>query len=348
MFYKLLRYGKGLSLVLFILFVFACGTINAAEITLKYAHGSNAFSAGQLVAEIFKQLVEERTDGEIVVETFPGTLTASSEEGMSLLQQGAVDIFGVYTGHIAGFYRDVQFLSLPYLFNNHEHYIAANKSRPIKIILSGIEEETNLKVFGLLSDQNGFAISSIDPIRNIEDAKGMKLRCMQNPLYIDMYSNMGFAPTATDWGELYTSLQTGLVEANDLGVKSNYENHFNEVVECFAITNHCWTQFAIMMNQDSFNGLTPEQQEIVETSMEEAINVTDEYQSFREKVFIEKAKEEGYTVTYPDIEPFKKASQKTYDKWFEMNPHWEEWYEEIQYLDPTVRQTKAYMDSMEE
>jgi len=324
---------------LFVIFSFAAGA--EAKLILKYAHTNNVYDATQLEAEVFKKLVEERTNNEIQIDIFPGTLTSSEEEAMEFMLSGLVDISSISAGHIAGFYPDVQFMQLPYLFNSFDHYIVARQSRPIRELIKGIEEESGLKVLGILSDTNGMAIASKKPIENIEDCKRVKLRCMQNPLFIDTYNAFGFVATPTDWGELYTSLQTGVVDANDLSVKANYDYKFNEVVKSFAITNQMWTQRFTFISPKTWDKLSQEQREIIEMSAKEASNLTDQYQYAKEKVFIEKAKADGFVVTYPDIEKFKDASQKVYDKWFKKYPQWKSWYEDIQYLDPYERETKA-------
>ncbi len=82
--------------------------------------------------------------------------------------------------------------------------------------------------------------------------------------------------------------------------------------------------------------------EIVSDAAKSAIELADAWQYVREEEFIVKAKEEGYTVTYPDTAPFKKASEKVYAKWFEKNPNWKAWYNEIQLLNPEERLPEAY------
>ena len=170
----------------------------------------------------------------------------------------------------------------------------------------------------------------------------MKLRCMQNPLFVDIYKDFGFTVTPTDWGELYTSLQTGLVNANDLGVYCNYIFKLKEVVKSFAILNQMWTQKIIFISPKAWDKLNDNQRDIVADAAKSAIELTDAWQYVREQEFIKKAEKEGYTVTYPDTAPFKKASEKVYAKWFEKNPHWKAWYDEIQLLDPDVALPVAY------
>ncbi len=208
-----------LSVVLVMAMVAIFGILDAeaGKITLKFAHQNNTFDADQLLAETFRDMVEAKSDGAIKVKIFPGTLTTSEEEAIEFLKLGSVHIGATSAGHIAGYYPDVQFLQLPYLFKSMEHYKVARRSGVVNEVLREISKATGLMALGIYSDCNGFAIASTTPITKIEDAKGVKLRCMQNPLFVDIYKEFGFTVTPTDWGELYTSLQTGLVNGCSTG-----------------------------------------------------------------------------------------------------------------------------------
>ncbi|UCF89762.1 MAG: TRAP transporter substrate-binding protein, partial [Desulfobacterales bacterium] len=315
------------------------GVLNAeaGKVALKFDHQNNTFDADQLLAETFKELVEAKTKGDVQVTIFPGTLTNSEEEAIEFLKMGSVDIGATSAGHIAGYYPDIQFLQLPYLFKSMEHYKVARRSGVVNEILREVSQATDLMALGIYSDCNGFAISSTTPINKIEDAKGVKLRCMQNPLFVDIYKDFGFTVTPTDWGELYTSLQTGLVNANDLGVYCNYIFKLKEVVKSFAILNQMWTQKIIFISPKAWAKLDEGQRQIVADAANSAIELTDAWQYVREQEFIKKAEKEGYTVTYPDTSAFKKASENVYTKWFSKYPRWKDWYQEIQLLNPEER-----------
>ncbi|MBW1856440.1 MAG: TRAP transporter substrate-binding protein [Deltaproteobacteria bacterium] len=317
-------------LVMTMVTIFGMLDAEAGKITLKFAHQNNTFDADQLLAETFKDLVEAKTDGEIKIKIFPGTLTNSEEEAIEFLKLGSVQIGATSAGHIAGYYPDVQFLKV------------ARRSGVVNEILRKISKATGLIALGIYSDCNGFAIASTTPITKIEDAKGVKLRCMQNPLFVDIYKEFGFTVTPTDWGELYTSLQTGLVNANDLGVYCNYIFKMKEVVNSYAILNQMWTQKILFLSPKTWNKLDDTQRDIVKDAAESAIELADAWQYVREQEFIEKAKKDGFTITYPDTAPFKKASEKVYSKWFKKNPHWKVWYKDIQLLNPEERLPEAY------
>ena len=326
------------------LLIVACGAVDAdaAKIKMKFSHQNNVYDADQLLAETFKKLIEEQTNGDIQVTIYPGTLTTSEEEAIEFIKSGTLDMDTNSAGHIAGFYEDVQFLQLPYLFKSMAHYQVARQSTVVKQILDELSKATGLIALGIYSDCNGFGIASTKPINSIEDTKGVKLRCMQNPLFIDVYNAFGFTVTPTDWGELYTSLQTGLVNANDLGCYCQYVFKLKEVVNSFAVLNQMWTQKILMISPTTWAKLSDEQKELVKTIANEAIELTDAWQYAREKEYVEIAKKEGLTVTYPDTAPFKKASEKVYEKWFKSHPRWKAWYDEIQYLDPDARFPEAY------
>lgn len=343
--------SKGRVFLIFMLLVLLIGfgavNASAARIRLKYAHQNNVYDADQLCAETFKSIVEAETNGEITVTIYPGTLTTSEEEAMEYMRAGTMDIGANSAGHISGFYKDIQFLQLPYLFKSREHYYVARRSAVLQEILDELGKAVGLVPLGIYSDCNGLAIASTKPIHSLRDARGMKLRSMQNPLFIDMYEAWGFNVTPTDWGELYTAMQTGLVEANDLGAYCQYVFKLAEVAKAMAVTQHCWTQKVIFIAPKTWNRMNSKQKEIVRSAAEQAIELTDQFQYVKEDMALEKAKEQGYTVTYPDLNPFKKASENVYDKWFRRYPHWEKWYEQIQYLDPDARTPKAGMPKIE-
>ncbi len=334
-----------LALIAVFSLFFTFGALNAgaATIEMKFSHQNNVYDADQLLAETFKKLIEEKTNGAIKVTIYPGTLTTSEEEAIEFIKAGTIDMDTNSAGHIAGFYDDIQFLQLPYLFKSPEHYTVARQSDVVKQILEEVGKATGLIALGIYSDCNGFGVASTKPINSFADTKGVKLRCMQNPLFIDIYEAFGFTVTPTDWGELYTSLQTGLVNANDLGCYCQYIFKLKEVVNSFAVLQQMWTQKILMISPKTWEKLSDDQKKLVRDVAAEAIELTDAWQYAREKEYVEVAKKEGMTVTYPDTAPFKKASEKVYEKWFKTHPRWKAWYDEIQYLDPNARMPEAAM-----
>jgi len=315
---------------------------SAGQINLKFGHEDNIYSHCQMQAEVFKKLVEKRSNGEIKVTIYPGgTLTASPEELLEFLRSGAVDISLTATGNVSGFLDDLQFINLPFLFNSPEHLIVGLQSYPMKEIFKEFEEKNGAKVLGLSEDGTGTCITSSRPIRSFADMKGLKIRCMMNPIFVGMYKAFGAEPTPIDWSELYTSLQLGAVEAQDNAPYLSYAHKFFEVQNAVAMTYHYWSGFLFLVSGATWNKLTPEQKEIVETAAIETCNLQIQWAHIKDQQTLEVLKKKGITVTYPDRKPFMEAAVAVREKYFKKYPHWKDWYEQIQMLDPETAKPEA-------
>ena len=327
---------------------FGFATIGAAaKINLKFGHETNINSACQVQAEIFKELVEKRTNGEITVTIYPGgTLTGSPEELLEFLISGTVDISLTATGNVSGFLDDLQFLNLPFLFKNFGHLNAGLESFPVRQILDKFEEKVGVKAVGLSEDGTGTCITSINPIRSFKDMKNFKIRCMMNPIFIDMYKAFGSAPTPIDWSELYTSLKMGAVEGQDNAPFLSYTTKFFEVQNAVAVTQHYWSGFIMLLSKSKLDKLTPKQQQILIQTGRETNIMQIEYCHRMDKITLDKLAKQGKVVTYPDMKPFEKAMPVVYDKWFQKYPHWKAWYEEIQKINPETVSPKAGLPKM--
>jgi len=333
----------GICIAVFMIATFGIALSSLADqINIKFGHEDNIYSHCQMQAEKFKEMVEQRSNGEIKVTIYPGgTLTASPEELLEFLRSGVVDISLTATGNVSGFLDDLQFINLPFLFNSLEHLEVGLVSWPIKQILKEFEEKVGVKALDLSEDGTGTCITSSRPIRSFADMKGLKIRCMMNPIFVDMYKAFGAEPTPIDWSELYTSLQLGAVEAQDNAPYLSYAHKFFEVQNAVAMTRHYWSGFLFLVSKATWNKLTPKQREIIEVAAKESCALQREWAHIKDLQTLEVLKKKGKIVTYPDREPFKEASQSVLEKWFKKYPHWKGWYEQIQALDPETAKPKA-------
>jgi tripartite ATP-independent transporter DctP family solute receptor len=317
-----------------------------AKVQLKFAHENNTSSAIQLQVEIFKHLVEERTKGEVEIAIYPGgTLTSSPEELMEFLREGAVDFSLTSTGNVSGFLADLQFINLPFLFKNPQHLKSGLQSYPVRKILDELEKKVGVKAVGLCEDGTGTCITSKKPINSFADMKGFKIRCMMNPIFIDMYKAFGAAPTPIDWGELYTSLKMNAVEGQDNAPYLSYTTGFFEAQDSVAMTFHYWSGFVFLMSPKKMKSLTLEQRQIIEGAAKETLAFQVEWCHLNDQKVLKALKKQGKTVTHPDMAPFIKASKPVYDKWFAKYPHWKAWFDQIQELNPVGSAPKAGIPS---
>ncbi len=327
---------KGLaSFVMIMGFVCLAVRVEAKPVTLKFAHENNINSAIQLQVEVFKKLVEKRTNGEIKIQIYPGgTLTSSPEELIEFLREGAVDFSLTSTGNVSGFLDDLQFINLPFLFKNYQHLTAGLQSYPVRQILDELEKQIGVKAVGLSEDGTGTCITSKKPIHSFADMKGFKIRCMMNPIFLDMYKAFGAAPTPIDWGELYTALKMNAVEGQDNAPYLSYTTRFFEAQDSVAMTFHYWSGFVFLISPKKMESLTKEQQDIILGAARETLALQVEWSHMNDKKVLNALEKQGKAVTYPDMAPFIKAAQPVYDKWFAKYPQWKVWFDEIQALNP--------------
>ena len=187
---------------------------------------------------------------------------------------------------------------------------------------------------GLCEDGTGTCITSKKPINSFQDMKGFKIRCMMNPIFIDMYKAFGAAPTPIDWGELYTSLKMNAVEGQDNAPYLSYTTGFFEAQDSVAMTFHYWSGFLFLMSPKKLQSLTPEQRQIIEEAARSTLAFQVEWCHLNDQKVLKALKKQGKTVTYPDMAPFIEAAQPVYDKWFAKYPQWKVWFDQIQELNP--------------
>jgi tripartite ATP-independent transporter DctP family solute receptor len=260
---------------------------------------------------------------------------------LEFIREGAVDFSLTSTGNVSGFLEDLQFINLPFLFKNPQHLKPGLQSYPIQKILDNLEKKVGVKAFGFCEDGTGTCITSKEPIESFADMKGFKIRCMMNPIFIDMYKAFGAAPTPIDWGELYTSLKMNAVEGQDNAPYLSYTTGFFEAQDSVAMTFHYWSGFVFLMSPKKWQALTKEQQKIIEATANETLVFQVEWSHLNDQKVLNALEKQGKTVTYPDMAPFIKASKPVYDKWFEKYPHWKAWFDQIQELNPVGSAPKA-------
>ena len=332
--------GVSIILALFIMVNLTC--FAAPKLTLKMGHEQNVRGGTQICAETLQDLIERRTNGEIAIEIYPqGSLSSSPEELLEFLRSGIVDLSISSTGNISGFCTDLQFLDIPFLVNSHEHVQVFAQSLPMMEIYDIFEKEVGVKVLDICETGNGGCITSNGPIRSFEDMKDLKIRCMMNPSFVAIYEAFGASPTPIDWGELYTSLELGAVDAQDNSPYIDWVMGFMEVQDSMAMLRQYWSGGVFLVSKNTWDKLTPEQQSILQISVQEACALERQWIHGKDLEAVEVLESQGKTITYPDKEPFREAAKPLLEKLFNEHPQWRDWYEQVQIINPDTRKPKA-------
>ncbi|AMY70515.1 TRAP dicarboxylate transporter, DctP subunit [Frigidibacter mobilis] len=183
----------------------------ACEITLR---SSDTHPDGYPTVEGVKSMaaeVKEKTDGRICIEVFPSSQLGEEKDTIEQTQFGVIDMVRASFGSFNDIVPVTQLMSLPYLFRSVEHSHAVLDG-PIGEEIGGAFEERDLVALAFYDGGARSFYNSQKPITSIEDLAGMKFRVMQNDVFVDMMDALGANATPMPYGEVYSSIQTGVID----------------------------------------------------------------------------------------------------------------------------------------
>jgi tripartite ATP-independent transporter DctP family solute receptor len=248
-----------------------------AQKTLRLAHlnpDSPFDSHSGAMSAVFKSLVETGTNGSIRVQLFPNGQLGKDDEVIQQVRDGLVQSVISSAGGIAAHYKMVGVFDMPFAFPDIgvAHKVIDMNSEFGQKFSAGLSAQTGLKVLGLLDSGGFFAISnSRRPIQTAEDLSGMRIRTMTLPTHEATIQSLGGQPTPLPWAEVYTALQTGVADGQMNPIPIIAFAKFDEVQKYLSITNHVITPYVWTMNQAFYDSLTPEEQRVVDTAAQVAV-----------------------------------------------------------------------------
>jgi tripartite ATP-independent transporter DctP family solute receptor len=281
----------------------------AGQITLKLAT-SQPPKGGFLgeTPKIFADELEKATKGQVKVQIFhSGSLSSNEAELFQMAQSGAVDFAIGATTYILGWTPRAKVFDLPYLFEGAPHFKKVVQGKVGEVIAKEVENNGVYLITYILPGVRSI-FSTKRAIEKIEDAKGMKIRSMQSPVYIDMFKNMGMLPTALPASELYTSLQTGVVDAGENDAASVVSWGWVDVIKFYSINEHSISCNVMIVNKKKMDSLPADVQKAVREAGKKAENYQLDYIQKALAENLEKIKAKGVKVNViTDRKPFQDA-----------------------------------------
>lgn len=291
--------------------------------TIKLAHVLPPDSNFDVGAQKFKELVGKASDGKIKVEIYAGDMTTDEVEAAEMVRAGNLDMAWTSTGSLSAFVKDLMLLDMPFLFRDTDH---VNK------VLMGPVGENMLKQFdasrikALAFSEDGWReiTNNKRPIKTLADMKGLKLRIMMNDMNADMYKALGAVPTPIPSGEIYSSIQTGLVNGQDNGVYVANSVGYIAIQPHVCMIQHFYSSGVVLASEKFWKALNAEEQKIVKDAAVAAGKYQREWFWNTEMELTKQLeKEKKITVTYPkDRDAWVKAVQPVYADYFKKYPHW--------------------------
>lgn len=284
--------------------------------TITLGHSVAATAPVNLGSLRFKELVEERSDGRITVEVFPAEQIGSEPELMEGLSLGNVQIALVATAVAADVCPELGIFALPYIIEgdtDRDQYeslrnLAASDWNQ-ETIAACAEETGNLVVDNSWWYGNRNLTSNV-AVNTPADLQGLIIRTPPADLHTLAIRAFGAEPLPMPFSEVYSALDTGVIDGQENPISTIYQNAFFEVQDNISLTKHMTQNQALVMNADFFNGMSAEDQELVRTAIDEAGQYQSDLQLTTNEEELEELRTEGMNVVEPDLAAFRAAVEQ--------------------------------------
>ncbi|WP_460119877.1 TRAP transporter substrate-binding protein [Pseudomonas sp. H3_G09] len=286
-----------------------------ADMKLKFADIHPAGYPTVVAEKSMGDTLTKETNGELTFQYFPGGVLGSEKEVIEQMQVGAVQLSRVSLGIVGPVVPDVNVFNMPFIFRDQQH---------MRNVIDGpvgdeiLDKITNSE-FGLVAlawmDGGTRNIYTKKPVRKLEDLKGMKIRVQGNPMFIDMMNAMGGNGIAMDTGEIFSALQTGVIDGAENNPPTLLEHNHFQNAKFYSLTGHLILPEPIVMSKITWEKLTPDQQKMVKTAAKAAQAEERVLWDKKSAASEEKLKAAGVEFIEVDKKPFYDATAPVREKY---------------------------------
>lgn len=270
------------------------------RLTIATEAGDRESPNGLAVKKI-SDIVKEQSDGRITINVFYQDEIGGPQELFDQLVRGNIDLFLGWPQ--TSYDERLGVLQLPYMtLGWDEALVAYGKDGWVSEVVGPILSDIGLEYLGPFPEGFGGIATADTYATNYEDAKGIKLRSQPIFPLPQTIQAMGFQAVPIDWSEVYTSLQTGVVNGDSSNVIFWDYTYFNDLLDYFVHSKHNFSFYTFLMNQDSWNALDEEDRGIISGAVEVVVN--EQFQNARaeDEKWIQKAQEDGMKYIVPSDE----------------------------------------------
>ena len=291
-----------------------CGKEDGDVEVLKLAHGLDTTHPVHKAMVFMAEKVKEKSGGRLRVDIYPSEQLGNERECIEQLQLGALALTKSSSSPMETFVPKMKVLALPYLFRDSEHYWKVLLS-PIGKELLAAGEPVGLKGLCFYDAGARSFYTTKRLINTPADLKGMKIRVQQSPMAIEMIQAMGASATPISWGELYTSLQQGVVDGAENNPPSFDTSMHYETCKYYILDEHTRPPDVLLASTVIWNRLSPEFQKILQEAADESVIYQRKLWAEKVEESMEKFKNAGVIIIRPDKKPFREAVQSMWKEY---------------------------------
>lgn len=259
------------------------------------------------------ELLAKSTNNRLSIKVFHSSQLGEEKDTIQQTQFGVIDMNRINMAPLNNIVPETKVPALPFLFRSVEH---------MHKVMDGPIGEEILKAFdahdlvGLAYYDSGARsfYNSKHPIKSLDDMKGLKLRVQQSDLFIALVQAMGANPTPMPFGEVYSSLQTGVIDGAENNWPSYESTKHFEIAKHYSLTEHSMSPEVLVMSKKTWAKLSPEDQKAIREAAKQSVSKMRELWAAREKQSMDAVKAAGAQITTVDKKPFIDAMAPVYDK----------------------------------
>lgn len=293
---------------------FASTAQAACEITLRSSDTHPAGYPTVAAVEHMGGLLKERSNGRICIEVFPSAQLGEERDTIDQTKFGVIDMNRVSMGPFNNLIEETKVVSLPFIFRGTDHMHRVMDGPIGDEILAAFEPHGFVGLAYFDGGSRSF-YNRTRPIKSIEDMAGLKIRVMQSDVFVDMMTAMGANATPMPFGEVYSGIQTGVIDGAENNWPSYESTGHYEVAGYYTLNQHLIVPEVLVMSKLSFDKLSAEDQALVRQAAKESIPVNRELWAAREAESEAKVRAAGAEVIdVIDKTPFIEAMVPVYQK----------------------------------
>jgi tripartite ATP-independent transporter DctP family solute receptor len=301
----------------------------AALATLAFAHGATAQERTLRIATLqggvqpsykglvrMSELAAQRSNGALKVQVFGDGQLGTEQESIEGVQLGTIDMFMGSSGSVGRFLPKLEAFAHPFLWRDTDHMLKVVRGPIGEELSEELRKKTGIRILdmGWIFGARHLTTKSTAVTKPADMAR-LKIRVQPTGIYLDTIRAMGGNPTPMDFKEVYTSLQTGVIDGQENPINVIATRQFWEVQGYLVLTGHILQNQAVIISDKSFASLKPEHQKILVQATRDAGDFQNQILGAAEKEQLELVRGKGMKVVQPDVEAFRKATADVHKKY---------------------------------
>ena len=306
---------KFIDTINILFFIYILSGIRKYKI-IRLGHGLSTTHSVHQAMVYMDSVLRVKSNGKMKIQIYPSEQLGTERQCLELLQIGSLDMTKVSAGSLENFSPNIKVFGLPFLFRDRQHSYSVLDGPIGRDLLSGTEKYW-LKGLAYYDAGARSFYTKEKKINSPEDLDGLKIRVMESKTAFDMVKALGGSPTPISFGELYTSLQQGVVDGAENNPPSFYLSRHYEVCKYYTLDEHTLLPDVLLMSTHIWDSFSDKEREWLSQAVKESITEQRKLWTKSEKQSLDAVKKAGVEIIIPDKTLFSKKSKKILESYKE-------------------------------